>query len=583
MLKTAEKWRAARLGRLAWGVVRIAPMQAALFVLLHLLAQASLLVALVLPWKLIAHAGDAAGGTLLMQPWPDHPLQWHEVAMLVVASLAIYTCAELSMGVVRRQGERRVHSSLDRFPIFDGNQKQFQLNFRRILYSLSRAFAVVMVALALGWIYPALLVACVPYFVVGLLGVWILSRDYWISDKIRGLGETGALRNSWVGGGLLYAGVVAYLDFERGEMPVLSLALLGLLLLRLALASAAQLVVVLRALVDRIDRLEAFFSGGGRASDGEGKAMALLSLAKPERRLAWVREALQGCADPRAEVSVSDCWIFRGGWALCTTVRCTVAGQPDRVYLIKVFDACAQERVFNEICLVLDAPASWPVPRLLQRCVAHGHSGLIYEWSDRAGPVAKAERPACLSAVRERLLSCRLAAASQARYARSRSQLPERLRAIDWYEVAALLSGAGGDAAASLRAGWEQVIALARALPGQLVIPHLQFMRLDRVDDRVVLSNLSKWCWEPVGSGWPVALDSQAWEGVLARACTERSELARVSVAQARLMAFCHEFERLWRGRDFDGAVDLVVPMADAFRCVLAQGEQSAFNLVSQE
>ena len=56
MLIAAQWVVARRLGRLAWGVVCMAPAQAALFVLLHLLAQAALLLALVLPWKLIAHA-----------------------------------------------------------------------------------------------------------------------------------------------------------------------------------------------------------------------------------------------------------------------------------------------------------------------------------------------------------------------------------------------------------------------------------------------------------------------------------------------------------------------------------------------
>lgn len=595
MLNTAQ-WastrRLGRLGRLAWGVVRMAPGQAALFVLLHLLAQAALLLALVLPWKLIAHAVGGAGDTLLGVTWPDHPLDWHDVALLVLAALTVYAGAEFMMGAVRRLGERRVQSRIDRLPIFDGKLKQFQLNYRQILYSLSRVVALGVLALALWRIYPGMLVAMVAYFVAGLVGLCLLAGEHRLARQDGRLAESGVMRNAWVGGGLLYAGIGVYLDFGRGQMPALGLALLGLLLLRVALGAAAQLVAGLRALVERVDRLEALLGEEGKATGSEAKAVALLSLAKPEHRLGWVRQALQGLIDPRAQLSVCACWMLTGGWALCATVRCTMTGQPDRVYLIKIFDVCAQERLFNELGLVLDAPPSWPVPRLLLRCAAQGHPGLVYGWSDNAVPVAKNERVVCLLAVREQLLSCRLPQVSQARYAKSRSQLAQRLQVIDWQAVAALLPRANDGDGEFLQACWAEVVALASVMPGQLVIPQLQFMRLDRVDDRLVVSNLSKWAWEPVGAGWPVGIDSHVWDAVLARARKVRSELGQVTVEQARLMAACHEFERLWRGRDFGGALEMVTPMADALRClagtqknapwpVADQGDEAGYKLVA--
>ena len=143
-------------------------------------------------------------------------------------------------------------------------------------------------------------------------------------------------------------------------------------------------------------------------------------------------------------------------------------------------------------------------------------------------------------------------------YQRSQVGLLDRLKVISWEHLQAY-SGATAS-----KVDWENVEAhLAKilteitGLPEPLNLNPLGSRMAFGSKDAPILANVTRWAWEPLGSGWPLNRLKDL-DQALAEAAIERAELVAVDPAKVNLVARIYEFERRYRNKNYAGAVNVL-------------------------
>ncbi len=239
-------WRMGRAlqAELAW--------PAPLYTVLFILSQIALLLALLLPWNILAtlslgHSsvrlqmifGELGSGTVVTI-----------LMTLVLVCFVLHLAAEAGAARLGRYAAAIIVERHDKLGFSNSLREQASTYYRRFLRFFAMLAYCLIAAVLIGLSYPALLVILIAYVVAGTLLVSFLplAAEQGVGAELRGKGW-------WGLGFLLLVGWVIH-DAWRGAMPQFWAVFMALLLSRQILIFLMLSATILAGLLRRKERIE---------------------------------------------------------------------------------------------------------------------------------------------------------------------------------------------------------------------------------------------------------------------------------------------------------------------------------------
>ncbi|GAB1584239.1 hypothetical protein [Phyllobacterium phragmitis] len=537
------------------------PSHVAACILLYISSQGLLLIALLLPWKVLIVLNSQTFPRTL----PAFLMRYETrelVVILCVSALAafmLHLLCEVGIGYVCGRGARSVLDRHQKTGLFNSHRQQAVLLYRRLLRSLAATVCCAVIALWLLSGYPFLLFALASYLCLGL-AIVCFWRALAVPPKYRVASEL--LGKAWWGGGFLYMVGWVIADYWRGALPGLTTAFVSLLLIRQILVFLTQVFQNLTVLEDQRGKIDALFLPETpwlpRAHSPDG----FQNMLDPVKRELWVRDLLSTYAGRAVERLEIHCRTAEAGRVIYMTTCCTV-DDTESAYLLKLYHQSHETFAQHEREILQIAPCSWPAPRLLGDHLIEQHTCLVFEWNAAKRWLEMPERTSALLSLRERLLTCVLPEALMARYDRSHPRLSHRLLNVDWALLASLTSSVPArERCDTLRAHWPSLMDELDRLPRQLVLSGLKGRMMGAEGAELpTICNWTRWRWEPVGAGWPKESSPEQLQNVLQCARHTRNDLHNIDAEHAHRAALLFEFEQCLSGGNFTAALSLIDPI----------------------
>lgn len=552
-------WRASIIVSL----LQATPIHAALCVILYIVAQISLLAAVLLPWKLLMALSTDTAPRLMpafLHGYPAGDL----VPILGAGPLAaflLYVLCEGAISAVCSHGAQSVLSRHQKTGLFGSHRQQASSLYRRVLRSVGAGASCMFIGLWLVVFYPLLLLALATYLCGGLLVArWWKSTPpkawmAFLSPELRA--------NGWWSLGFLYAVGWVIADYSRGGLPETTIIFISLLLVRQALVLSAQIYRAHGLLEQQRSKIGALFLADVPWQPIRREDSAFQALLEPDRLRDWAGDAVARHFGQLDEEIAVQCRLADSGKIISVTASGQVGGQ-GQAALLKLYHTSREELAHHEKEILQVAGEDWPAPPLIADHLVEGHTCLVFDWSAKAHWMTAEERASRLPSIRESLLGCELPSELVSRYDRSHPHLAERLKAIDLELLETLVPRSSSEAFSELRINWLALQGMLRGMPRNVLIPRLYQHRIGSLDGRPVICNWSRWRWEPVGAGWPRRSTYEQLRQMLENASATRAVLRDVTPGQAYLAAILYEFDHLIRQRDFVSAVKLIAPLSEA-------------------
>lgn len=96
-----------------------------------------------------------------------------------------------------------------------------------------------------------------------------------------------------------------------------------------------------------------------------------------------------------------------------------------------------------------------------------------------------------------------------------------------------------------------------KSLPKQLSLRPLSSRIIFGAKETPYIANVTRWAWEPVGSGWPLNRLKQL-DTALVEEEKQRPALSGVEPEKVKMVARLYEFERRYRNKNYAGAVNVL-------------------------
>jgi len=506
------------------------------------MSQILLLVALILPWKLLIFLSSGQFPAILPHFLASYASRELVVALSAAALSAFlaHVLFDVAFGVLVRRGARHILNRHRKTGLFGNRQSMAAAFYRHILRAFAGMVSCGLVMIALASFYPLMLFALAACLLIGLAAIAIW-RHVPLEPERRP--PPGSLGRFWLGGGFLFLAGWIVADYWRGHLPPLTVAFICLFLARQALVFVAQSMQSLQLLARQRARIDALFLADMPwipAAPAPDDFQALLA-----RREVWIRDLGEHCGG--RDILICDIQMRMAEAGKLAYLTAT-SGTGKKAFLIKLFHRSLDAQLRHELEVVSVSGPDWPAPRLIGHSQVARHPCLIFEWERHNGWLERRERSLHLSYIRSRLLDCSLPTELVERYDRSRPHLARRLADVDWSGLRALAtSGETAACCALVEAHWTELLVRLSGLPRQLVLPALagRMMAAGPGDVPPVLCNWSRWRWEPVGSGWPITPEGRkALRSTLAGYKGPRADLGAIDSEMAYRAALLHEMER---------------------------------------
>lgn len=568
------RWLRLAEGRWCWRMLRAlhaqSPRSAPLYTLLFIVSQITLLVALLVPWSILASLSLGHASLALQTVFGE--LESPAVVALtmatVLACFALHLACEAAGARQCRRAAEGIVARHAKVGIPDILRERGAADYARFLRLFARLCYCLIATVLIALIYPVLLAVLFVYIIAAVLIISALpsARLQAAQAELRG--------KAWWGTGfLLLVGWIIH-DAWQGALPQFWAVYGALLLARQILIFLMQSATTYSALLGAKERVEALFLAKEPLRRVVRQDAGWKALLRAPLRDLWLGQLLRGMGSAGFHIA--------GGatqWAEQGNVLYMVAEAPDpgdgRALLIKVFHQSLAEIGRQERDLLQGAAVGWPAPELLgEQQIEGGHLVMVFRWhSDWPWFAASSDRNATL-ALREELFACEITPDLADRYARSHARLPQNLAEIDLPMLAEFCATDEMAARmAALERCWPAILDWLNRFPSQIVLPRLTLRRSARgAGNRTLICNWTRWRWEPVGFDWPFRQrPASELRQSLARASRHRPALAVIRPEEVLLVSMLAEFSRLNVVSDLAGMLELIGELEAAVeRCGIA-------------
>ncbi|WFM69802.1 hypothetical protein [Halomonas sp. CKK8] len=552
--------------------VRVVPTDTLIVVLATLVSQFSILLAFLLPLKIIMLLGSDG----IPRYFPSFFADYDRDILVVVLGLAafgfylVYFVAEKVIYYGSRHGANMLLLKSHKMPLFENQEDVAGRGYQRYARSLASIVFLLLVSTVLFLIYPDLLMVLLGYIV---LSSSVLVLLYQRGGEVKASLEKspGSVVSTTTSIGFLFSFAFMLGQFLLATPPGLLVAIISLILMRQGFSRLNGLVNDLNALYSQRLKLNAlFFHGHVLVSETKRHETNFWALHQSPQRSQWICEIVKSITNhPIKDVSVH--W-YQLGIPDVSALRVEVFDDQKNThdeFLVKVFNSNRSSLAKHEATLLAEV-SQLPTFELLSVEEVQGLHCLVMQWCS-----ARKVPPKQIIDARFHVMSCLLAMEPAenlvSRFKRSRPPLWQRIdrNLLERLEtVAEMLTDEDLYQVKSFSQHSNEVIQRLQQLPLTIVNPDLvPGTTLQRADGEFISIHWGRWSLEPAGAGWPVHKRELQMLGVaLTEAQEKRRELKGVIEEDVHLAALVFTLEKLCVRQQFASALKLVPRILECLR-----------------
>lgn len=543
---------------------RVVPGVTLLIVFATLVSQISILLAFLLPLKILMLLGSSQIPHYFPSLFThmDRELLILSLSMSAVVFYMLFLIAEKAIVICSSRGATLLLRRSQKIILFENQDEVASRGYQRYSRSLAGSVFLGLVAVVMACLYPELLGVLVVYIIVAFM---LLAFFYSKNRKLKvAVDEVpGQVVSTATNIGFLCSFIFMVWDFLWGTPPGLLIAIISLILMRQGFTRIAGVVNDLKGLyVQRLKLNALFFHGHVLVNETRKHETNFWSLLKFPQREQWMlsmlREVVSSSID---EVKIS--WWHLGGLDVAAfhVQGFDKEGALVSENLVKLFNSNRGSLAKHEATLLIgnaELPAL-PLKGVESLGDLHCH---IFEWLPIEKPPLKQINETRQAAL-EILLAIEPNKTLSSQFMRSRPPIWQRIDAHMFerlHTVAEMMGPPQVENVERLRKAHDVIKDRLSKLPLVIVNPDQgpdAFLQTE--EGELLMAQWGRWALEPVGANWPIhpkQLDLLA--SALDRAKLSRRALHKVSAADACITALIFSLEKSYVRQDFVMALDLI-------------------------
>ena len=552
------------VGTLRWtlslGVkfAKVVPFSTSFIIGLTLVSQISMLVASLLPLKVVILLGSER----IPSYFPDALVVYgHNVliGLLSLVAIAFFLMHLLAERLITWWTEKATSHLLrmsNKMSLFE-NQEQVAKNaYSRFSRALASAVFVFLAFAGLGFFYPAMVLVQLSYVFLAVLLLWLLQHSN-KSFQERLETQPGPILNLLSAIGFFVTFAFLIIDFIFLEPPVVLVAIISLLLARQVMNRLAGVAVDFFLLQRERIKLDAlFFHGKVFMPQLAGSDKGIWALLSENTRKEWVHSVIDEFELNPDNEDIICSWQQVG----VPNVGALQVAVGTKNYLLKLYETNRTGLAQHELALLSEDLSVLPGLRLVGYTQVAKHSCLVYHLPEGSKPELLAHK-SVLWCFRTDLLATSVPASLVSHYQRSKPLLWQRLRALPLERFQ--ISADSEEQKRTLQHFVKclpDICQILSSLPLSVVNPDVGVDVLWVLPDERCLSlQWGQWSIEPVGAGWPENdSDLVKLNEVLPDVLKQRSDLANVPVAHIELASLAYALEREFNRQRFTQVMALL-------------------------
>jgi hypothetical protein len=350
--------------------------------------------------------------------------------------------------------------------------------------------------------------------------------------------------------------------------PNLIFALLGLILMRQLLGSVSSVVSSVASLHRKRMQINSFFFRGHVGNYiGNKSEQQFWALMAPGQREKWVTSALEEVIGIKVN-RLDTTWRQTGirNVAGLEVIAYTNLKQAPRKFLVKLFDENRNVHAINETAILAECDLSSISLEFLGAVEIERYHCHVFAWDEVSTFPVKDFKGARM-AILGKLMAYAPPEELIERYSNSHPYLWQRLNENVIYRLRNVASSQQMGSLSRFENNYKAIASVLRELPVQIFVPKIPCDSLViATNNEPKLISWGEWVIDTIGIGWPTEsqndeLLSQTWEEIR----PSRSDLINVSEKSVRLSSLMHEFERSYSSQDYNRSLELI---AKIVRCV---------------
>jgi DNA-directed RNA polymerase subunit L len=533
-----------------------APLPTAAGVFATLTAQISILLAFLLPIKVIVMLG--AERMTGANPAELQGLDQQSMIILLSIGAVLFFGLHLLASYVEKlaisRGAKQLLTRTDKLVLFENQDEVATIAYKQFTTALSGGIFVILSLLLLLWLYPLIPLLLFVFTSLVFLLLIISGRYERVRNQLENNLEAWLTPVATTGFLLAFSLLVA--DFMIGQPPPLTPAILALLLTRRLSKKTQTSISSLVKLARKRAQIDALFFNQQVLLKDLNADKTIWPLLLPEQRSEWVPQVLASVIEGECR-ELRDCHWWPLAESHIVALHCEFNDGPD--LLIKLFDSSCTSQALHEATLLSDAPALLPAPVWRGMTELQGYHCHIFQLPNGARPLAYDIDEAQFEALRHELLQTQPPANLVTRYTRSHPIIDQRLGnklllrlkiATDTQTEQSLLK------ASQRLASWRVHL---QDKPLAFSLPFEARNLLESADGKILVLHWGNWVLEPCGYDWPI--DPETFAGlaqVLESARLARTDMASSSAEQLLLVALSARFEQSLVAAQYDVALALL-------------------------
>lgn len=553
--------------------IQVQPLRTLALVFSSLVAQVALLLAFLLPIKIVLMLGSSR----VPRYFPDF------MRSLPREELVIYSCLTAVLAfVVYSVAQKFVSLGVDRVTstLLENNNKITPLSnhvqmsskiYKAYIDSLSSLSFILLAFSLINFLYEHLSYVVMVYIII-FLGATVAVAQ--MSPRFSGYLDKKLGKFLWFAGtlGFLVAFGFIVIDFLVPlDPPQFFFALIGLLFSRQLLIRFVALVQNIRSLyLSRSKSAALFFDGyidDVKKSQNEGSVWEMFADGYAEL---WARQVLQEFLGGEVEaVKILRISSFRPGVFSCV-VESYVGEANSSIYLLKLFSKEKTVIAEKEHYFLTENVLFGEAARYIGFTLVGDFRCHLYSW-DNGDKIVRITREVRLF-LEESCLRYEIPQRFASLYTNSHALLGQRVskKMIDRLNIFA-----SDDHRAPLNEvsdNFDFLTSAINRLPLQLVFPGVSGA-IARADGEVLLLDHDAWRLEPLGFGWSIGDSDEEIHDLLLRASGLRGDIDDSLVSSVFLCKKMAEFEKKYRTQNFDAAIDCVISLSKRL-AMLKRGQE---------
>lgn len=493
-----------KLSKIYSSIISLTPFHITLRVALFLFSQISLLLTIILPWKLIVLISTEhlpyGMPTSLQHLTIDNQINLTIYA--IAAALIVYLLCDIASDHINRKGADSILSANGKTGLFSNYKDLSSKSYGCVSDSIASLTFSLLVISWLITVYPLLLL---PVFTFPILFFFFRST---LSNKIKTSPPSSGQdiwHKIWIHTGFIYSLTWVIIDYFHGRAPSIIISFISLLSIRQFFIVSLNMGLRVNFITRNIDRISSLFVSSS-VWEPRSNTHGLQKLAEKTQREELINKILQQESIKNSELKTS-CRLASQGYIAYLEAYISPSKNDIEAHsrLIKVYTNSKIASAEHELAILKESKAHWPSPKVIGNGTVENMFYISMSWrNDRTWLDAHA-RKKHLQEMIAKIISCDISEDLSSRYERTHPSLEYKLKSIDW-EVVLELSSCSSNRKRLLLAQscWDSFVKGLSRLPRQIVIPD-PTGRLTSISPakEIYLCNWSNWRWEPIGSSWP--------------------------------------------------------------------------------